>query len=178
MEPPAAPLDTTPDPAIVQPPGANPPGAPQEQQQEQLRIGESGQFSEGLEDRGERPSVRPSPAFLHAALRWGEPHHLPCVPRRLTPTPTAPPTPSRSTLSLALLDPYPLPAAAAALPPPLQPWQPHTGSCPPRTALSSPARLPLIPPLALAEHPPAPPSKLFPVLAPVRALRDSFEVFL
>ncbi|KAL9848111.1 transmembrane protein 163 isoform 2-T2 [Geothlypis trichas] len=51
MEPPAAPLDTTPDPAIVQPPGANPPGAPREQQQEQLRIGESGQFSEGLEDR-------------------------------------------------------------------------------------------------------------------------------
>ncbi|KAF4788160.1 hypothetical protein TURU_163439 [Turdus rufiventris] len=58
MEPSAAPLDTTPDPAIVQPPGANPPGAPreqqqqqQQQQQEQLRIGESGQFSEGLEDR-------------------------------------------------------------------------------------------------------------------------------
>ncbi|XP_030808031.1 transmembrane protein 163 isoform X2 [Camarhynchus parvulus] len=51
MEPPAAPLDTTPDPAIVQPPGANPPGAAREQQQEQLRIGESGQFSEGLEDR-------------------------------------------------------------------------------------------------------------------------------
>ncbi|XP_063257026.1 transmembrane protein 163 isoform X2 [Prinia subflava] len=51
MEPSAAPLDTTPDPAIVQPPGANPPGAPREQQQEQLRIGESGQFSEGLEDR-------------------------------------------------------------------------------------------------------------------------------
>ncbi|XP_059708571.1 transmembrane protein 163 isoform X1 [Haemorhous mexicanus] len=52
MEPSAAPLDSTPDPAIVQPPGANPPGAPREQQQEQLRIGESGQFSEGLEDRG------------------------------------------------------------------------------------------------------------------------------
>ncbi|RMC18795.1 hypothetical protein DUI87_04691 [Hirundo rustica rustica] len=51
MEPSAAPLDTTPNPAIVQPPGANPPGAPREQQQEQLRIGESGQFSEGLEDR-------------------------------------------------------------------------------------------------------------------------------
>ncbi|XP_050833039.1 transmembrane protein 163 isoform X2 [Serinus canaria] len=51
MEPSAAPLDTTPDPAIVQPPGANTPGAPREQQQEQLRIGESGQFSEGLEDR-------------------------------------------------------------------------------------------------------------------------------
>ncbi|XP_057222526.1 transmembrane protein 163 isoform X2 [Malurus melanocephalus] len=51
MEPSAAPLDTTPDPAIVQPPGPNPPGAPREQQQEQLRIGESGQFSEGLEDR-------------------------------------------------------------------------------------------------------------------------------
>ncbi|XP_059708572.1 transmembrane protein 163 isoform X2 [Haemorhous mexicanus] len=51
MEPSAAPLDSTPDPAIVQPPGANPPGAPREQQQEQLRIGESGQFSEGLEDR-------------------------------------------------------------------------------------------------------------------------------
>lgn len=62
MEPPAAPLDTTPDPAIVQPPGANPPGAPREQQQEQLRIGESGQFSEGLEDRGERPSVRHPPS--------------------------------------------------------------------------------------------------------------------
>ncbi|XP_015490182.1 transmembrane protein 163 isoform X2 [Parus major] len=51
MEPSAAPLDTTPDPAIVQPPGANAPGAPREQPQEQLRIGESGQFSEGLEDR-------------------------------------------------------------------------------------------------------------------------------
>ncbi|KAK2516363.1 hypothetical protein Q9966_015124 [Columba livia] len=52
MEPPAAPLDTTPDPAIVQPPGASPPVPPREQQPEQLRIGESGQFSEGLEDRG------------------------------------------------------------------------------------------------------------------------------
>ncbi|KAM6079668.1 transmembrane protein 163 isoform 1-T1 [Theristicus caerulescens] len=53
MEPSAAPLDTTPDPAIVQPPGASPPVPPREQQQqEQLRIGESGQFSEGLEDRG------------------------------------------------------------------------------------------------------------------------------
>ncbi|KAM6079669.1 transmembrane protein 163 isoform 2-T2 [Theristicus caerulescens] len=52
MEPSAAPLDTTPDPAIVQPPGASPPVPPREQQQqEQLRIGESGQFSEGLEDR-------------------------------------------------------------------------------------------------------------------------------
>ncbi|XP_029872486.1 transmembrane protein 163 isoform X2 [Harpia harpyja] len=50
MEPSAAPLDTTPDPAIVQPPGASPPVPPREQQ-EQLRIGESGQFSEGLEDR-------------------------------------------------------------------------------------------------------------------------------
>ncbi|KAM4668293.1 LOW QUALITY PROTEIN: transmembrane protein 163 [Amazona ochrocephala] len=53
MEPSAAPLDTTPDPAIVQPLGANPPVPPREQhQQEQLRIGDSGQFSEGLEDRG------------------------------------------------------------------------------------------------------------------------------
>ncbi|KAM6398315.1 transmembrane protein 163 isoform 2-T2 [Pluvialis apricaria] len=51
MEPSAAPLDTTPDPAIVQPPGASPPVPPREQQQEQLRIGESGQFNEGLEDR-------------------------------------------------------------------------------------------------------------------------------
>ncbi|XP_057263165.1 transmembrane protein 163 isoform X2 [Pezoporus wallicus] len=52
MEPSAAPLDTTPDPAIVQPPGASPPVPPREQhQQEQLRIGDSGQFSEGLEDR-------------------------------------------------------------------------------------------------------------------------------
>ncbi|XP_065697499.1 transmembrane protein 163 isoform X6 [Patagioenas fasciata] len=51
MEPPAAPLDTTPDPAIVQPPGASPSVPPREQQPEQLRIGESGQFSEGLEDR-------------------------------------------------------------------------------------------------------------------------------
>ncbi|XP_063197981.1 transmembrane protein 163 isoform X2 [Chroicocephalus ridibundus] len=51
MEPSAAPLDATPDPAIVQPPGASPPVPPREQQQEQLRIGESGQFSEGLEDR-------------------------------------------------------------------------------------------------------------------------------
>ncbi|KAJ7407409.1 hypothetical protein WISP_126738 [Willisornis vidua] len=53
MEPSAAPLDTTPDPAIVQPPGASPPVPPreQQQQQEQLRIGDSGQFSEGLEDR-------------------------------------------------------------------------------------------------------------------------------
>ncbi|XP_064307158.1 transmembrane protein 163 isoform X3 [Phalacrocorax carbo] len=50
MEPSAVPLDTTPDPAIVQPPGASPPVHPREQQ-EQLRIGESGQFSEGLEDR-------------------------------------------------------------------------------------------------------------------------------
>ncbi|GAB0191340.1 transmembrane protein 163 [Grus japonensis] len=54
MEPSAAPLDTTPDPAIVQPPGASPPVPPREQQQEQLRIGESGQFSEGLEDREDR----------------------------------------------------------------------------------------------------------------------------
>uniref|UniRef100_A0A8B9GLP6 Transmembrane protein 163 n=1 Tax=Amazona collaria TaxID=241587 RepID=A0A8B9GLP6_9PSIT len=53
MEPSAAPLDTTPDPAIVQPLGANPPVPPRQQhQQEQLRIGDSGQFSEGLEDRG------------------------------------------------------------------------------------------------------------------------------
>ncbi|XP_065527401.1 transmembrane protein 163 isoform X3 [Lathamus discolor] len=52
MEPSAAPLDTTPDPAIVQPPGVSPPVPPREQhQQEQLRIGDSGQFSEGLEDR-------------------------------------------------------------------------------------------------------------------------------
>lgn len=62
MEPSAAPLDTTPDPAIVQPPGASPPVPPREQQ-EQLRIGESGQFSEGLEDRGEHPPVpHPAPA--------------------------------------------------------------------------------------------------------------------
>lgn len=54
MEPSAASLDTTPDPAIVQPPGASPLVPPREQhQQEQLRIGDSGQFSEGLEDRGE-----------------------------------------------------------------------------------------------------------------------------
>ncbi|XP_051480021.1 transmembrane protein 163 isoform X2 [Apus apus] len=51
METFAAPLDTTPDPAIVQPPGASPSVPPREQQQEQLRIGESGQFGEGLEDR-------------------------------------------------------------------------------------------------------------------------------
>ncbi|XP_064012099.1 transmembrane protein 163 isoform X2 [Pogoniulus pusillus] len=52
MEPSVSPLDTTPDPAIVQPPGASPPMPPREQPpQEQLRIGESGQFSEGLEDR-------------------------------------------------------------------------------------------------------------------------------
>uniref|UniRef100_A0A8B9BFC4 Transmembrane protein 163 n=7 Tax=Neognathae TaxID=8825 RepID=A0A8B9BFC4_9AVES len=58
MEPSAAALDSTPDPAIVQPPGSSPSLPPREQQQqqhqqqEQLRIGESGQFSEGLEDRG------------------------------------------------------------------------------------------------------------------------------
>ncbi|XP_040532914.1 transmembrane protein 163 isoform X2 [Gallus gallus] len=53
MEPPAAALDSTPDPAIVQPPGSSPPVPPREQQQqEQLRIGESGQFGEGPEDRG------------------------------------------------------------------------------------------------------------------------------
>ncbi|XP_035187764.1 transmembrane protein 163 isoform X2 [Oxyura jamaicensis] len=56
MEPSAAALDSTPDPAIVQPPGSSPSLPPreqqqQQQQQEQLRIGESGQFSEGLEDR-------------------------------------------------------------------------------------------------------------------------------
>ncbi|XP_040418460.1 transmembrane protein 163 isoform X2 [Cygnus olor] len=56
MEPSAASLDSTPDPAIVQPPGSSPSLPPREQQQqqhqqEQLRIGESGQFSEGLEDR-------------------------------------------------------------------------------------------------------------------------------
>ncbi|XP_064370694.1 transmembrane protein 163 isoform X2 [Dromaius novaehollandiae] len=51
MEPPAAALDSTPDPAIVQPPGSSPPLPTREQHQEQLRIGESGQFSEGLEDR-------------------------------------------------------------------------------------------------------------------------------
>nr|XP_047918783.1 transmembrane protein 163 isoform X2 [Anser cygnoides] len=57
MEPSAAALDSTPDPAIVQPPGSSPSLPPREQQQqqhqqqEQLRIGESGQFSEGLEDR-------------------------------------------------------------------------------------------------------------------------------
>ncbi|XP_053925296.1 transmembrane protein 163 isoform X3 [Cuculus canorus] len=47
----AAPLDATPDPAIVQPPGAGPPPPPSREQQEQLRIGESGQLAEGLEDR-------------------------------------------------------------------------------------------------------------------------------
>uniref|UniRef100_A0A8C9G3D9 Transmembrane protein 163 n=1 Tax=Pavo cristatus TaxID=9049 RepID=A0A8C9G3D9_PAVCR len=54
MEPPAAALDSTPDPAIVQPPRSSPPVPPreQQQQQEQLRIGESGQFGEGPEDRG------------------------------------------------------------------------------------------------------------------------------
>ncbi|XP_062435107.1 transmembrane protein 163 [Rhea pennata] len=52
MEPSAAALDSTPDPAIVQPPGSSPPVPSREQQQEQLRIGESAQFSEGLEDRG------------------------------------------------------------------------------------------------------------------------------
>ncbi|NXD11674.1 TM163 protein, partial [Nothocercus nigrocapillus] len=53
MEPPAAALDSTPDPAIVQPPGASPPLPSQErEQQQQLRIDDSGQFSEGLEDRG------------------------------------------------------------------------------------------------------------------------------
>ncbi|XP_065606415.1 transmembrane protein 163 [Cyrtonyx montezumae] len=58
MEPPAAALDSTPDPAIVQPPGSSPPAPSrerqqqQQQQQEQLRIGESGQFGEGPEDRG------------------------------------------------------------------------------------------------------------------------------
>ncbi|OXB74650.1 UNVERIFIED_CONTAM: hypothetical protein H355_016363 [Colinus virginianus] len=54
MEPPAAALDSTPDPAIVQPPGSSPPAPSrerQQQQQEQLRIGESGQFGEGPEDR-------------------------------------------------------------------------------------------------------------------------------
>eukprot|EP00075_Anas_platyrhynchos_P028055 XP_027317308.1 transmembrane protein 163 isoform X2 [Anas platyrhynchos] len=57
MEPSAAALDSTPDPAIVQPPGSSPALPPreqqqqQQQQQQQLRIGESGQFSEGLEDR-------------------------------------------------------------------------------------------------------------------------------
>jgi len=78
MEPPAAPLDTTPDPAIVQPPGASPPVPPREQQ-EQLRIGESGQFSEGLEDRGEQPPV---------------PHRRPpsCALPSAAPCPTAPPS--------------------------------------------------------------------------------------
>uniref|UniRef100_A0A8C2UDS2 Transmembrane protein 163 n=1 Tax=Coturnix japonica TaxID=93934 RepID=A0A8C2UDS2_COTJA len=55
MEPPAAALDSTPDPAIVQPPGSSPPAPPREQQQqhqEQLRIGDSGQFGDGPEDRG------------------------------------------------------------------------------------------------------------------------------
>ncbi|XP_042733603.1 transmembrane protein 163 isoform X1 [Lagopus leucura] len=52
MEPPAAALDSTPDPAIVQPPGSSPPVPAREQQQEQLRIGESGRFGEGPEDRG------------------------------------------------------------------------------------------------------------------------------
>ncbi|KAM8806774.1 transmembrane protein 163 isoform 2-T2 [Eudromia elegans] len=56
MEPPAAALDSTPDPAIVQPPGTSPPlpsreREQQQQQQEQLRIDDSRQFSEGLEDR-------------------------------------------------------------------------------------------------------------------------------
>ncbi|XP_068805310.1 transmembrane protein 163 isoform X3 [Struthio camelus] len=52
MEPSAAALDSTPDPAIVQPPATSPPVPSREQQHEQLRIGESEQFSEGLEDRG------------------------------------------------------------------------------------------------------------------------------
>ncbi|XP_052530831.1 transmembrane protein 163 isoform X1 [Tympanuchus pallidicinctus] len=53
MEPPAAALDSTPDPAIVQPPGSSPPvpAREQQQEQEQLRIGESGRFGEGPEDR-------------------------------------------------------------------------------------------------------------------------------
>ncbi|KYO18101.1 transmembrane protein 163 [Alligator mississippiensis] len=48
MQPPAAGGDPagTPQPAIVQPPGASPPGA------DQLRLGDGAQFSEGLEDRG------------------------------------------------------------------------------------------------------------------------------
>ncbi|XP_069717635.1 transmembrane protein 163 isoform X2 [Phaenicophaeus curvirostris] len=50
MEPPAAPLDAPPDPAIVQPPGASPP-LPSRDRRDQLRIGESGQLGEGPEDR-------------------------------------------------------------------------------------------------------------------------------
>ncbi|XP_042711612.1 transmembrane protein 163 isoform X2 [Chrysemys picta bellii] len=54
MEPAAAWGDpaSPPDPTIVQPPGTTPPYLSRDQQEEQLRIGESGQFSEGLEDRG------------------------------------------------------------------------------------------------------------------------------
>uniref|UniRef100_A0A8D0L319 Transmembrane protein 163 n=1 Tax=Sphenodon punctatus TaxID=8508 RepID=A0A8D0L319_SPHPU len=52
MESPAAGLGSTPDPAIVQPLGTSPPFPARDQEEEQLRIGESGQFSEGLEDRG------------------------------------------------------------------------------------------------------------------------------
>ncbi|KAM9124008.1 transmembrane protein 163 [Pangshura tecta] len=54
MEPAAAggDLASPPHPTIVQPPGTTPPYPSRDQQDEQLRIGESGQFSEGLEDRG------------------------------------------------------------------------------------------------------------------------------
>ncbi|NXG57756.1 TM163 protein, partial [Hemiprocne comata] len=73
MEPSAAPLDTAPDPAIVQPPGASPPVPPREQQQEQLRIGESGQagdspFSRGLLESSTRLKPHEAQSYRKKAL--------------------------------------------------------------------------------------------------------------
>lgn len=151
MEPSAAPLDTTPDPAIVQPPGANPPGAPreQQQQQEQLRIGESGQFSEGLEDRGEhlsvRPSVCPPPSCtLPSAVASPSTSLRPEAPDT-HPDGSSEPSPQ-----------HPLARCPGTLPmPPHQPCRPlpsspgsRTPALAPRTPRSIPALPPLIPPLA------------------------------
>lgn len=128
MEPSAAPLDTTPDPAIVQPPGASPPVPPREQQQEQLRIGESGQFSEGLEDRGEHPPVpHPAPAFLHAAPLSGEP------PR--------PETPNTHPRQLFLHPPCSTLAPRSPGPAPSSSFRHSSPSAPSSSALAAPHRL-------------------------------------
>lgn len=161
----------------MQPPGASPPVPPREQQPEQLRIGESGQFSEGLEDRGEHPPVPHGPPARCPPVRHAPPR--PAAPRRLTPTPGSFPYAVPAAASrLALPDSCPPPhSATAALPAPSSSAlgspaaarrasqrsgllrTPCSSLTPrlarrPRSRLSAPAACP---PLA-----PAPPSKLFP----------------
>lgn len=121
MEPPAAALDSTPDPAIVQPPGSSPPVPPREQQQqEQLRIGESGQFGEGPEDRGESLARFPRgiPRHVPAPSPGAEPpQHR--HPRINLPPPRSPGFPFPKYFYKLPSWPFPPRPKLACLPPPL-----------------------------------------------------------